>query len=92
MSVWPVLHQSPGHLRAWCVLLSGAWLPLLCIMNCTAVAEEARQASGLSREEITRLAAEVSAGCGGVNFLPYLTGERTPNWPVRCKVGHARHS
>lgn len=31
---------------------------------------------------MTKLAEEDSApGCGGVNFIPYLAGERTPNWP-----------
>jgi hypothetical protein len=51
-------------------------------MNCTAVAEEVRVASKLSHEEIGQLAAEVPPGCNGVNFLTYLVGERTPNWPV----------
>jgi len=60
---------------------TGAWLPLLCIMNCTAVAEEARAAAGLSHAELTLAAAAVPPGCQGVNFLPYLAGERTPNWP-----------
>ena len=30
-------------------------------------------------EEITRQAAEAPAGCEGLYFLPYLTGERTPH-------------
>uniref|UniRef100_A0A061RC70 Xylulokinase n=1 Tax=Tetraselmis sp. GSL018 TaxID=582737 RepID=A0A061RC70_9CHLO len=75
----PILDPT-GTVAPFCDC-TGAWLPLLCIMNCTAVAEEARRASGLSHEEATREAAGVPAGCGGVNFLPYLSGERTPNWP-----------
>ena len=30
---------------------------------------------------ITPLAEAEEPGCDGVNFLPYITGERTPNWP-----------
>jgi xylulokinase len=39
-----------------------------------------------SREQLTTLAAREPPGCEGVNFLPYLNGERCPNWP------HARAS
>lgn len=60
---------------------TGQWLPLLCTQNCTLVLEEVRQAFGSTHEELTRLAAQEPAGSDGVNFLPYLTGERTPNWP-----------
>mmetsp|Transcript_12514 Transcript_12514/g.45638 ORF Transcript_12514/g.45638 Transcript_12514/m.45638 type:complete len:254 (+) Transcript_12514:190-951(+) len=30
---------------------------------------------------LTELAGQQNAGCDGCNFLPYLTGARTPNWP-----------
>ena len=36
---------------------------------------------GLDHETITQLAEKEAAGSSGVNFLPYITGERTPNWP-----------
>lgn len=36
---------------------------------------------GMTHEQLTELAAREPAGCEGVNFLPYLTGERTPSWP-----------
>ena len=32
-------------------------------------------------EELAAEAASVPPGCGGVRFLPYLVGERSPNWP-----------
>lgn len=32
------------------------------------------------REELTRLAASAPAGSGGVTFLPYMAGERSPIW------------
>jgi xylulokinase len=39
-----------------------------------------------SQEQLKTLAAREPPGCEGVNFLPYLNGERCPNWP------HARAS
>lgn len=60
---------------------SGAWLPLVCTLNCTRPPEEVREAFGLQREAITALAAAEAPGCSGLNFLPYIAGERTPNWP-----------
>jgi xylulokinase len=35
----------------------------------------------MSHAAITPLAEAVAPGAEGVNFLPYLLGERTPNWP-----------
>lgn len=42
---------------------------------------QARKAFGLGHGEITDLASKEQPGADGVNFLPYLTGERSPNWP-----------
>ncbi|KAG1659607.1 hypothetical protein FOA52_013953 [Chlamydomonas sp. UWO 241] len=36
---------------------------------------------GRSHDDLAALAREVPPGCGGVSYLPYLSGERTPNWP-----------
>jgi xylulokinase len=63
----------------WCFL--GAWLPLICTLNCTVPAEEVIAAFGISHAEATALAEAEPAGSNGVSFLPYLVGERTPNWP-----------
>ena len=62
---------------------TGVYLPLLCSMNCTRVVGEARQAfgGGRSHEELAEEAKSVPPGSGGVRFLPYLVGERSPNWP-----------
>lgn len=35
----------------------------------------------MTHEQLTSLAEQEPPGCGGVTFLPYLLGERTPNWP-----------
>lgn len=60
---------------------TGAWLPLICTLNCTKPAEEVIAAFGISHAEATALAEVEAAGSAGVSFLPYLVGERTPNWP-----------
>ncbi len=65
---------------------TGGWLPLLCVMNCTGVAEEIVALTGRSHEELTALATAVPAGCDGALMLPYLQGERVPDLP------HARGS
>lgn len=64
---------------------TGQWLPLLCTLNCTVPAEQVRRAWGLPHERAAALAEEIAAKSGGgpgsLTFLPYLAGERTPNWP-----------
>ncbi len=41
----------------------------------------------LSFEEMSELAEQVPAGSGGVTFLPYMAGERSPIWnPKACGV------
>ncbi len=79
-SARPVIDPS-GLIAGFCDS-TGAWMPLLCTMNVTGVTEEVRSAFGLSHEEISRKAEAVAPGCGGLNFLPYLQGERVPNLPA----------
>ena len=63
----------------------GGWLPLLCVMNCTNVTEEIRQAyfpeDPDALQRLTDLAAAVEPGCGGVEFVPFIHGERVPDLP-----------
>ena len=66
---------------------TGGWLPLYCIQNCTTVTEEVSAGFGLSLEELTSLAGEIEPGQAPL-FLPYLTGERSPNWPHASGVLH----
>jgi hypothetical protein len=42
---------------------------------------QVREAFGLQHEELTALAEAEPPGCGGVTWLPYMIGERTPCWP-----------
>jgi xylulokinase len=79
VSAAPIVDKT-GVVAPFCDA-TGAWLPLVCTLNCARVAEEVREAFGLSYDEITALAAAEAPGCQGVNYLPYLMGARTPNWP-----------
>lgn len=73
-----------GAIAPFCDALGG-YLPLLCTLNCTRVVEEARawarNGEAASHAALAARAREVPPGCDGVRFLPYLVGERTPNWP-----------
>lgn len=61
---------------------TGGWMPLLCTMNVTGVAEELRDSfGGKSHQELTELARAVAPGADGLLLLPYLVGERVPNLP-----------
>jgi xylulokinase len=77
------MHRSHRIVHTWCFCRCnvGAWLPLICTLNCTVPAEEVIAAFGISHAEATALAEAEPAGSSGVSFLPYLVGERTPNWP-----------
>lgn len=60
---------------------TGGYLPLLCTMNCTVATEETRALFELGVKEFDALAAQAEPGAGGIVFLPYFNGERTPNLP-----------
>jgi xylulokinase len=69
-----------GSIAAFCSS-TGAWLPLLCTMNCTVSTELMR---GLFDTDIAAFEAQISLaqkGSGGVMTLPFFNGERTPNLP-----------
>uniref|UniRef100_A0A7S3Q1G0 glycerol kinase n=2 Tax=Chaetoceros debilis TaxID=122233 RepID=A0A7S3Q1G0_9STRA len=70
---------------------TGNYLPLACVMSCTGVLNQVlehwcsipgKSEVSLSHLEASKLAASVPPGCHGLTFLPYLGGERTPDWPM----------
>ena len=75
----PILDKS-GTICAFCDA-AGQALPLLCTVNCTGATEEVKSLCGLDHNHLGKLAEGEAPGCEGVTFLPYLQGERTPNWP-----------
>jgi len=66
---------------------AGRFLPLICIMSCTGVLENVLSTfktstkEGITHDRATMLACDVPKGSHGLLFLPFLNGERTPNWP-----------
>ncbi len=60
----------------------GAWLPLLCVMNATGVAEEVKHLTGLDHDALTAAAQHVPVGSDGLLWLPFLVGERVPDLPL----------
>lgn len=64
---------------------TGAFLPLLCLMNCAEVLEEVRVGfstiEDLSHSMLTEAARRIPIGCDGVTIVPFLLGERAPALP-----------
>jgi xylulokinase len=69
-----------GEVAAFCDS-TDHWLPLVCTMNVTVATEQMRKLFGWSVKEFDDAAASAPPGADGLLFLPYLTGERTPNLP-----------
>ena len=70
-----------GEVAAFCDS-TGGYLPLGCTQNVTVATEAVRDLLGLSLAELETAAAQVPPGCNGLVFLPFLTGERTPDLPA----------
>jgi D-xylulose kinase len=75
----PVL--DPDGLIAPFCSSDGAFLPLLCVMNCTGLLEEVKAAFGMDHGLLTAAAAAVPPGSDGLLWLPFLQGERVPDLP-----------
>src|SRR5438270_35481 len=67
-----------GEAAAFCDS-TGGWLPLAATLNCTSATEWARELFAMDHPDVE--AAVASGGAAGLAFLPYLSGERTPNRP-----------
>ncbi|GLS25282.1 xylulokinase [Marinibactrum halimedae] len=75
----PVIAKD-GSIAAFCSS-TGAWLPLLCTMNCTISTEIMRDLLNAPLDEFDDLIHSAKPGCDGVLTLPFFNGERTPNLP-----------
>ncbi|MFP6871932.1 MAG: xylulokinase [Verrucomicrobiales bacterium] len=76
-----------GEVAAFCDS-ADQWLPLVCTMNVTVVTEQVRGLFGLDLDGLEEAVAGSAPGAGGICFLPYLNGERTPNLPEGSGVIH----
>lgn len=86
----PVIDPA-GEIAAFCDS-NDRWLPLLCTMNVTVATELFRNMFGWDHARMDQEIASVAPGAGGLLFLPYLQGERTPNLPDGCGVLHGMNS
>lgn len=77
--------DAAGRWAAFCSS-TGAWLPLICTMNCTVATENVARAFGFDSRDGDAVMAETTPGADGLVMLPFFHGERTPNLP------HARAS
>ena len=73
-------HDLTGDVAPFCSS-SGGWLPLVCTMNATNVVTQTLHLIGLSVTDIENALASTEPGAGGLIFLPFLNGERTPDLP-----------
>lgn len=79
--------DAKGEIAAFCNS-TDQWLPLVCVMNVTVVTEQVRTMFGWDLNELEAQITQSEPGAQGLQFLPYLTGERTPNLPDGSGVIH----
>jgi xylulokinase len=82
----PVIDPK-GEVAAFCDA-TDHWLPLVCTMNVAAAVQQVRELFGWDISTLEKEVVSVPAGAGGILFLPYLQGERTPNLPKGSGVFH----
>jgi xylulokinase len=77
-----------GEIAAFCSS-DGAWLPLMCTMNCTVSTELTRRLLEVDIAGFEERIQQAPRGAGGVITLPFFNGERTPNLPraKACVLG-----
>ena len=61
---------------------TGAFMPLVCTLNGARNLVATAELLGVSLSELSQLALSAQPGSGGLSFMPYLQGERTPALPA----------
>ncbi|WP_410663002.1 xylulokinase [Amycolatopsis sp. lyj-84] len=72
---------DPSGIVAGFADATGRFLPLACTLNAARVLTATSAMLGVELAEFDELALAAAPGSGGLTFLPYLDGERTPNLP-----------
>ncbi|NTY63781.1 xylulokinase [Mycolicibacterium sphagni] len=67
---------------------TGRYLPLVCTLNGAPVLAAVATMLGVSLDEFSRLALSAPAGAGGLVWVPYFDGERSPNLPEASGALH----
>lgn len=73
--------ESTGNIAPFCSS-SGGWLPLVCTMNATNVVTQSAELLARAVTDVDAALLATEPGAGGMTFLPFLNGERTPNLPT----------
>lgn len=83
-------YDKTGAAHTFCHA-NGAWHAMGVMLSCGGALRWYRDAfcRGLSYDEIAAEAETVEPGCGGLAFLPYLTGERCPHNDPLAKAAFA---
>ncbi len=68
-----------GGVQTFCSAVAGEYCIFGCILSAGGSVQWLGETLGDSYRSLDRQAAKVEAGSGGLFFLPYLTGERTPH-------------
>ena len=79
--------DTMGEVAAFCDS-ADQWMPLVCTMNVTVLTEQIRDLFTWDIPSLERHVTAAPPGADGLLFLPYLTGERTPNLPRGSGVLH----
>jgi xylulokinase len=69
-----------GRTHLYRAALPGLWYSMAAIQNAGLALEWVRNVLGVSWKDVYEEAFAVPQGSGGVTFLPYLSGERTPRF------------
>ncbi len=75
----PVAYPE-GGIHLYRAATDHLWYSMAAVQNAGLALEWARRLLGASWSEVYEEAFSVPPGAGGVTFLPYLTGERTPHF------------
>ena len=74
-------HPDPqGRTHLYRAAVPGLWYSMAAIQNAGLALEWVRKILGVSWEQVYEEAFAVPEGSGGVAFLPYMSGERTPRF------------
>jgi xylulokinase len=69
-----------GRTHLYRAAVPGLWYSMAAVQNAGLALEWVRRVLGVSWEDVYEEAFAVPPGSGGVTFLPYLSGERTPRF------------
>src|SRR5215203_1560350 len=72
--------DSNGRTHLYRAALPGLWYSMAAIQNAGLALEWVRKVLGVSWKDVYEEAFVVPPGSGGITFLPYLSGERTPRF------------